>query len=218
MEADHWHQRWQEGRIGFHTGQPNRWLQQFYSSLGLQPEDSIFLPLCGKAVDLVWLAEQGHLTIGVELSPIAIEDFFREQGLAATRSGDGPFIRHQSGKISLLEGDFFDLTTQQLGEIKLLFDRAALVALPAEMRQCYVQHLATLLRPNTTILLVTTDYPQAEKQPPPFAVSDEEVYTLYGNDFEVEQLHSEDLSSGQDPLTERGVSSLTENIYRITRK
>ena len=218
MEADHWHQRWQEGRIGFHTGQPNRWLQQFYPSLGLKPEDKIFLPLCGKAVDLVWLAAQGHPALGIELSPIAIEDFFQEQELTATTSEEGPFIHHQSGKISLLEGDFFELTPLQLNGTNVLFDRAALVALPAEMRQRYVQHLSTLLSPGTTILLVTTDYPQEEKEPPPFAVSDEEVHTLYGEDFEVEHLHSEDLSSGQDPLSKRGVTALTENIYRITRK
>lgn len=218
MEASHWHARWEEGRIGFHTGKPNPWLERFHTELKLSPGGCILLPLCGKAVDLLWLAEQGYDVLGVELSEIALQQFLEEQQLSAQQHDLSPFKQWKSGSITLLQGDFFDLTTEHLNPCTALFDRAALVALPPEMRQRYVEHLATLLAPGSTILLVTTDYPQEEKTPPPFAVSDEEVQQLYQGAFEVERLHSEDLSTSQDPLSKRGVTTLSENIYRITKR
>lgn len=218
MEPDHWHARWQEGRIGFHSGEPNRWLVRYYAELNLSQDDTVFLPLCGKSVDLLWLANQGHAVLGIELSEIALQQFFDEQQLEPSRQSAPPFTQWSSDPIKLLQGDFFDLSAEQLAPCRAVFDRAALVALPPEMRQRYVASLAQLLTPGTTILLVTTDYPQQEKTPPPFAVSDEEVRRLYREAFEVEQLHSEDLSTGQDPLSRRGVTSLVENIYRITRR
>ncbi|MBT3197273.1 MAG: thiopurine S-methyltransferase [Gammaproteobacteria bacterium] len=218
MEPDHWHQRWQEGRIGFHQAQPNRWLQQFYPDLLLKQGEPLLLPLCGKTVDLTWLAEQGHPVVGVELSAIAIADFFHEQQLSAKRSQQPPFIRWESNLITLLEGDFFHLTRDDLPPTPVVFDRAALVALPAEMRQRYVTHLTTLLPAGSRILLVTTDYPQEQKIPPPFALSDEEVHTLYGDHFDIQRLHTETLTMGQDPLSKRGVTSLVERIYKITRR
>ena len=218
MEPDHWHQRWQEGRIGFHQAQPNRWLQQFYPDLLLKQGEPLLLPLCGKTVDLTWLAEQGHPVVGVELSAIAIADFFHEQQLSAKRSQQPPFIRWESNLITLLEGVFFHLTRDDLPPTPVVFDRAALVALPAEMRQRYVTHLTTLLPAGSRILLVTTDYPQEQKIPPPFALSDEEVHTLYGDHFDIQRLHTETLTMGQDPLSKRGVTSLVERIYKITRR
>ena len=119
--------------------------------------------------------------------------------------------------MAVLEGNFFDLSAEQVAHCGALFDRAALVALPPEMRQRYVQHLGQILKSGTTILLVVTDYPQQEQRPPPFAVNEEEVQRLYQDQFEVERLHSEDLSSAQDPLSKRGVTTLVEHIYRITK-
>ncbi len=218
MEPDHWHLRWQEGRIGFHTGKPSPWLERFYPELDLKPGEEIFLPLCGKTVDIVWLAQHNHPVLGIELSKIALRDFFNEQQLETEPSTQPPFTVWKSDPITLLEGDFFDLDNEATASCKAVFDRAALVALPAEMRQRYVSHLATLLQPGTPILLVTTDYPQEEKRPPPFALSDEEVHRLYQTDFKVKRLHSENLSDSQDPLSKRGVSSLVENIYLITKR
>ncbi len=218
MEPDHWHARWQEGRIGFHTGKPNPWLERFYSQLGLNPDDQILLPLCGKAVDLVWLAEQGQSVLGVELSHLALQQFFQEQQLDAIQQTIPPYTHWESGPITLLEGDFFNLTPKLTRHCKALFDRAALVALPQEMRKRYVQLLTTLLSAGTRILLVVTEYPQQQKNPPPFAVSDEEVKQLYQEAFTIEHLHTEDLSSSQDPLSKRGVTSLLEHIYLITRR
>lgn len=218
MEAEHWHSRWEEGRIGFHTGKPNPWLERFYSTLKLNPGDSVLLPLCGKAVDLVWLAERGHPVTGIELSKIALEQFFEEQALESTSTTTPPFTTWKSGAITLLEGDFFDLQPETIEGCHTLFDRAALVALPEAMRRQYVAHLETLLPSGSRILLVVTDYPQEEKTPPPFAVSDEEVQQLYGKQFSIERLHSENLSASQDPLSQRGVTSLVENIYLITKQ
>lgn len=218
METEHWISRWKDGRTGFHQQAPNRWLQQFYPHLRLSQGETVFLPLCGKSLDLVWLVEAGFSVLGIELSPIAVRDFFEEQGLTPTCVTQPPFNHCQSGRITLLEGDFFDLTPEQLDECSALFDRAALVALPPEMRQQYVGHLSRLLTSGSRILLVTTDFPQEQKSPPPFAVSDEEVHALYEGNFKVTLLHTEDLSHTCDPLSERGVTSLIERVYLLIKR
>ena len=40
-----------------------------------------FLPLCGKAGDLVYLYNEGHTVTGVEGVPFVVEQFFRENNL-----------------------------------------------------------------------------------------------------------------------------------------
>ncbi len=218
MEAEQWISRWEDGRTGFHQEAPNRWLQQFCPQLELAQGETVFLPLCGKSLDLVWLAEAGFPVLGVELSPIAVRHFFEEQGVTPTCVTEPPFNRCHSGNITLLEGDFFDLVPSQLRGCSALFDRAALVALPPEMRQRYVAHLSRLLTSGSRILLVTTDFPQEQKSPPPFAVTDEEVHALYERNFEVTLLHTEDLDHTGDPLTRRGVTSLVERVYLMVRR
>lgn len=166
-----WLQRWQSGQIGFHEGRPNLHLERWASVLG--EGTSVLVPLCGKAVDLAYLARRGHAVTGVELSGLAAEAFFAEQGLVPERSREGPYLRRTAGGVSILEGDVFALT----GEWDAAWDRAALIALPPEVRARY----AALLRARVRgpILLVTFVYDQGRRDGPPFSVDDEEVRRLY---------------------------------------
>ena len=222
VEHQHWIDRWEDGRIGFHQDKINPWLEKFLPNLFPQSEPQqdkkILLPLCGKSLDLVWLAEKGFTSIGVELSSIATNAFFEEQNLTPTISSIGDFKKFQNSRITILEGDFFQLASNTLGECKAVFDRAALVALPDEMRKLYAEHLTNLISQGGKILLVTTEFPQQQKTPPPFSVSQKEVESLYQKHCDIELLHSEDLSATRDPLTERGVTSLVEKIYLLTKR
>lgn len=217
MEADFWHQRWREQRIGFHQPGVNEWLEEYWAQLGLPAGSRVFVPLCGKSLDMLWLAKQGHEVLGVELSPLALSAFCEENGLQAQRQEEERFVRHYTRSIHLLEGDFFHLRPEDLEGVEAAWDRAALVALPGSMRGEYVQQMAHLLAPGTQVLLITMEYPEGEMEGPPFSVSAEEVRARFGRDFSVELLHGLDMLAHNPSLRERGLSRLVERAWQLRR-
>lgn len=168
MDPSFWHHRWQENRIGFHQNQINFHLERFWPQLNVPSGERVFVPLCGKSLDMLWLASQGYRVFGVELSPIAVSDFFRENGLTPKVEKSGAFERYRYGEIEILCGDFFNLETSHLKDVRGVYDRASLIALPSEMRFEYAGHLRRILPGRPPILLITLDYPKEARQGPPF--------------------------------------------------
>ena len=217
MKAEFWHDRWENNLIGFHLDEVNPYLKQFWNLLDLKPGAKIFVPLCGKSIDLLWLAEQGCSVIGVELSPLAVEAFFTENSLEADRRKEGDFEVWQSGNITIYCGDFFSMTQEMLGDIDAVYDRASLVALPTGMRQDYAQKL-TALCPAAPRLLVALEYEQSQMDGPPFSVSEAEITALYGDDFEIKPLLRQDMLGANEKFRTRGLDYLEETIYLLTKK
>lgn len=217
MDPQFWHERWQQNQIGFHQPAVNDHLQRFYPALKLAPGAGVFVPLAGKSLDMAWLRSQGHPVIGVELSPIAVQAFFAENGLSAQPGRDGAFDVCEAEGVRLLCGDFFDLTPAQLAGVSAVYDRAALIALPAEMRARYVDHLVCVLPPDTSILLVTLEYPADDMQGPPFSVGEAEVHALYAPRFEVRLLAVVDRLPAEPRFREKGVRRLEEKVYLLRR-
>lgn len=145
MEPAFWQQRWADNQIGFHQAQVNPYLQTYWPQLQLAPGSRVLVPLCGKSLDLAWLAGQGHRVLGVELSRRAVEDFFREHGLEAEVRQQGAFEVWRSGDVQLWCGDFFALRAEDVADCVGLYDRAAVIALPVQMRARYMQLLSGLL-------------------------------------------------------------------------
>jgi len=218
MTPEFWHQRWQRGEIGWHSNEINRHLAEHWPRLGAPPGSRVFVPLCGKSLDLLWLAAQGHRVLGVEISPLAIDDFVVENGLDATRSQQPPFERVGADEIELLVGDFFDLTPALVPGIGAVYDRASLIALPPDMRPRYAARLAELVPAGCPSLLITLDYDQAQMNGPPFAVSAPEVQTLFGDAFDIEALAAVDVLAEQPRFRERGVDRMTEQVFRLRRR
>lgn len=214
MEPEFWHQRWASNQIGFHEGQVNAYLVRHYAQLGLAPGETVFVPLCGKSVDLRWLADQGAHVVGVELSPIAVESFFAEQGLTPRTSKEGAFAVWESGPIRLLCGDYFALAPADLAGVHALYDRAALIALPHERRADYVTHLDRLLPGARRTLLVTLEYPQEQMQGPPFSVAEREVHSLFAG-ARIERLGIHDVLADNPRFREKGLTRLLECAYRL---
>ncbi len=181
MEADFWHKRWQKNQIGFHRNKPHRALKKHWKRLGLVQGERVFVPLCGKSLDLVWLAKQGHHVIGIELSEIAACDFFAEQNLEPKARKTKLMDTLSHNNITIHIGDYFNLTQEQMKDIKAVYDRAALIALPDELRQDYVNHQKNLLKPGTQILLITLEFDQSKKPGPPFSIQQNMVEQLYAN-------------------------------------
>jgi len=215
MEKDFWLERWERSEIGFHQDEFNPHLHQYWQDLHLARNSVIFVPLCGKSRDLLFLRKQGHQVLGVELSDIAVEAFFKENGCAPQHHSEGKFDSCEADGIRILCGDFFDLTRDDLTNVTAVYDRASLVALPTEMRERYSRQLVGILPPATQILLITFDYPQPEMQGPPFSVSQVEVESLYSQHAEVRMLAKLDVLAQNPRFLERGLSSLRENIFLL---
>lgn len=218
MEHDFWHARWRDNQIGFHREDINPALLKYLDHLQLADGDRVFVPLCGKSLDLAWLQQQGLRVLGVELSPIAAATFFKEQGLDASVSTVDGFESHRSGDIEILCGDFFALKKENLEEVRAVYDRAAMIALPPEMRRSYAAKMSDLLAPGSRLLLVTMEYPQEQMGGPPFAVMEQEVRDLYGNHFGITVLESEDLLAREPGFRERGLTRLVGKTYLLERK
>jgi thiopurine S-methyltransferase len=217
MKPEFWQRRWAANQIGFHLPDVNPCLQRHWPSLELKSSDHVLVPLCGKSLDLAWLAGQGFNVMGVELSQKAIEDFFSEQQQTATITQRGPFKVFSAQSIELWCGDFFALTAADVAECVGLYDRAALIALPPEMRQRYTMHLAQILPRVCQGLLITLDYEQTQIDGPPFSVADAEVQQLLATDWQVETLETCDVLSVSGRFVSAGATRLDERAYRLRR-
>jgi thiopurine S-methyltransferase len=218
MEKEFWLQRWEHGEIGFHQDEVNPYLQQHWQELFPQRRDRVFVPLCGKSRDMLWLRQRGHAVLGVELSAIAVKAFFEENGYVPQHDSHAAFDQCAADDIHILCGDFFDLGKDDLAGVRLVYDRASLVALPPEMRARYANHLLQLLPSGTQILLLTFDYPQLLMSGPPFAVSHAEVESLYAGHADIKLLAEHDVLAQNPRFQARGLDRLQESIFLLTLK
>ena len=204
MEPQFWHDRWERREIGFHMAKPHVALERHWNSLALPPDARVFVPLAGKSLDLIWLARHQHAVVGIELSQLAVREFFEEHP--------------EARGIDLRCGDLFELTPTTLGAIDAIFDRASLVALPPAMRADYAAQLTRLSPPGTQTLLVTMEYDQRQMRGPPHAVMPDEVHALYGATHEITVL--DELTALEDfpRMSARGVTHLAERVYRLRRR
>ena len=215
MEPEFWHKRWSSNQIGFHLPEVNPYLQRFWPQLGLARGSRVLVPLCGKSLDLLWLADQGYAVLGVELSEKAVTDFFLEHELEPRVSEEGGFKVFRAGDIEIRCGDFFALTSGDVADCAALYDRAALIALPVPMRERYAAHLQRIL-PSGVGLLITLDYNQDEMPGPPFSVGDDEVRRLLGEGWRLEVLQEQDVLGESWKFLQAGVTRLDERVYRIS--
>lgn len=218
MDEGFWQRRWARNEIGFHQGEVNPYLRRHWQALSAASGSRVLVPLCGKSLDMQWLTEQGYAVLGVELSERAVEAFFSERGLVPDVSEHGAFKVYRAGSLEIRCGDFFALSRDDVAGCQLFYDRAALIALPLEMRERYTAHLAHILAPGCRGLLVTIDYEQALMDGPPFAVSEAEVRQLLSAGWQIEVLERSDVLNDNQKFLQRGVSRLEELSFRVERR
>ena len=210
MESTFWHQRWENNQIAFHETEGNRFLIKHFDQLSLTGRSRIFLPLCGKTRDLHFLMSKGCHVIGVELSEIAIQQLFVELDIKPQIDSIAEFRHYHAPGIDIFVGDFFALTSVLIGKIDAVFDRAALVALPTEMRIHYCQHLIKITEKSPQ-LLITFEYQQDLMPGPPFSIVTDEVKQHYQSDYQLSLLESDYFPGGI-----KGVKSVKENVWLLT--
>lgn len=201
MEHSFWHKKWEQGEIGFHERKPNPALVTYLDTLKLPKGARIFLPLCGKTTDIAWLVSQGYRVVGAELSPLAVQDLFATLELDPKIAIQGSLTLYSAPDIDIWLGDIFDLTAPMLGSVDAIYDRAALVALPIEMRKRYTSHLLALTEGSSQLLL-TFEYDQNQLDGPPFSVTGQEVQQHYFDDYHIVQLAKEPIPGGIKPNVE----------------
>lgn len=179
MERNFWLERWATNQIGFHEGQANALLVAHIDALALPRGGRVFVPLCGKTRDIAWLLSRGHRVAGAELSALAVQHLFDDLGIEPEITEQGPLVRYSAEGVDIFVGDIFDLTRDSLGAVDAVFDRAAYVALPDDMRPRYAGHLTTLAQ-RVPHLLIAFDYDQSIMPGPPFSIPDGEVERHYG--------------------------------------
>jgi thiopurine S-methyltransferase len=211
---------WRKNQTDFHQMAVNPLLAGFWASLLLSKPSRIFVPLCGKSLDLLWLARQGNEVVGVELSPVAVKAFFTENGLAPRKSKQGKFTVWEDGRLKILCGDFFSLELADLGEIDVVYDRAALTALPESIRKQYVAQMRAIVPVSCRIFLLTVeDWMPAQETPLLQASGDEvdaEIKMLYGKHFLIDTAHKE--VAWESDLASPGDSAIAvlHKVYRLT--
>ncbi|WP_286235238.1 hypothetical protein [Thalassotalea sediminis] len=226
MDANFWHKCWQRNTIGFHQVEFHPWLEQLILPELLTSNDTanaidsddackrVFVPLSGKSDDMLWFANYGEV-VGAELSRIACRDFFKEQGLDIQAQVHDEFNVYQHENISLWQGDFFNLTCEDVGDFHWIYDRAALVALPEEMQQRYVKHLQTFIKPITKLFLLTVEFPANEMSGPPFSINETAVKALFNN-YNVNCLAVKAIPDKRFAQRVFNVSQFVEKLYVIT--
>lgn len=209
MEANFWHDRWQDNRIGFHEAKPNELLTNNFARLNLAQGECIFIPLCGKTLDMAWFLSQGYKVVGAELSQIAIEQLFDELGVEPQITNVGNLKRYSHTNIDIYVGDIFDLTQETVGQIDAIYDRAAMVALPAEIRIQYAKHLIDITS-NAKQMLICFDYNQSIGRGPPFSVNADEINQHYNQNYRITHLENTTV----EPVT-AAISVAVENIWLL---
>lgn len=210
-----WLRLWRnQGQASFHQNSVNPLLIQFWPSLNLAPHSRIFVPLCGKSLDILWLADQGHQVIGVELSPIAVKAFFDDNNLTPTKTKIGKFTYWKHGRITILCGDYFALSKEMLGNIDIAYDRAALTALPEDIRKLYVKKIKQIIPNYAVIFLLTVediDTVDAEA-----AYIDQEITSLYSARYEIELLHAHHTLESNPEVPQQPPQQIQYKVYKLT--
>ena len=218
MEPAFWLERWREARTGFHQDAPTPLLLKHWPAVGAEPASRVFVPLAGKSLDMAWFASQGYRVLGAELSPLAVAQFFESQGVEPSMEATADGVHHLAGPIELVQGDVFALGADAIAGCMAVFDRAAIIALPPEMRKRYVREVYGKLPAGCRGLLITLEYPQQEKGGPPFSVAEDEVRALFDGEWVVTLLERRDILEQQLNFQAEGVTALETVVYRLERR
>ena len=214
MESSFWHKCWERNALGFHQQQVHPFLIEHFTSMCLSSDKHVFVPLCGKTLDMAYLAQFIRVT-GNELSEIACRDFFLDNGFEYQQQHIGDFTQYSCAQLSLLQGDFFGLSTGLIGNVDWIYDRAGLIALPVSMQQKYVEHLKTFFSVCTRLFLVTLEFPSKQIKGPPFAITADDVEKLFSG-FKVTCVATNELEDKQFAQRSLDVDYLQEKLYIIS--
>lgn len=181
MNIDFWHKLWEKNEIGWHNEEVNKLFLKNFPQLALKKNSRVFIPLCGKTVDIEWLLDNDYSVVGIELNENAIKELFNYLKLNPTIKTVGPLTLYSAKNIDIFVGDIFELEKSTLGKVDTIYDRGAIVALPTEMRKKYTSLLVDITE-NAPQLIISYEYDQKLMEGPPFSVKESQLKDYY-NDY-----------------------------------
>lgn len=214
MDKEFWLEAWAVGRTRFHKQTTNQLLLNY--GRVLEKAEVVFVPLCGKTLDMIYLLSQGKKVIGVELSELAVESFFQENDLQFSKEIYKNFQRYSIDNLTIYCGNLFDLSVDELGAVDGLYDRASLVALPKAMRASYTSFIKANCPKLKTMLLGSFEYDQTKAEGPPFSVSEEEIRQAYEDQFSVELLEREITEDKNPRFEDKGIEAFYHTAYALS--
>lgn len=212
MNPEFWHDRWTQREIGFNQSKPNPLLVKHFHSLNIRKGKRVFVPLTGKTIDVAWLLSQGFSVVGVELSETAVQELFEELSVNPKVTEIKDFKIYSADSIYIFVGDFFKLTIKLIGDIDAVYDRAALVALPEEMRKEYSSRLLEITK-EAPQLLIVFEFDEKIASGPPFSITEKEIHQHYGTSYFVHLLENVDMPGGL-----KGQVKASENVWLLGSK
>ena len=214
MNNSFWQKCWERNLLGFHQHDVHPFLAEYFDKRLLATDRHVFVPLCGKTLDMAYLAKLMQVT-GNELSDIACRDFFIGNNIAYQKHNVGEFEKYTCQQLTLLQGDFFKLSANAIDRIDWIYDRAALIALPTTMQQQYVNHLKTFFSSQTRLFLVTVEFPIEQLIGPPCAITETDVKSLFSG-FKIECIATHEIKDKQFAQRKLDVDYLLEKLYIIS--
>ncbi|MEE9330984.1 MAG: thiopurine S-methyltransferase [Methylophilaceae bacterium] len=211
MEAEFWHKRWTDNVIGFHLNEANPLLVAHVNALALKAGSRVFIPLCGKTLDIAWLLSKGYAVAGVELSALAVGQLFEQLAITPTKTELGELTLYSADNIDIFVGDIFQLSKEILGAVDAIYDRASFVALPLAMRHRYTQHLIEITS-SASQLLISFEYDQTLVDGPPFSISNQEINQHYQRAYDITLLANEEVEGGL-----KGEFDAVENVWLLKK-
>lgn len=219
MDPKFWLETWEENEIRFHQDDTEPRLKRYFADI---KPGRIFVPLCGKSLDMLWLIKKGWEVIGVELSPIASEAFFKENQIPCEKQKVGPFDVYVGKNIKIFCGDLFELKPEYIGSLSAVYDRACIIALPPEMRKKYAAHLKSILSLSQfdefRWLLLSMEYPQQLAEPPPHSVERAELDSLFLVEFKIQELERAVQSQGRKGNPKFDNVAVLDTAYFLTNR
>jgi thiopurine S-methyltransferase len=218
VEREFWLERWRANEIGFHRTDFNPLLVEYWEGLGITRSSSVFVPMCGKSLDMRYLESLGHHVYGVELAEEAVLAYFEEGSEEAERKPGHYLVRYDGARSTIYCGDFFDLATTDIIGTRAVYDRGSLIALPPLAREKYADHLQRIIPEHAHVLLLTLEYDQDKVAGPPFSVTEAEVSRLFSDRCRFECIGSIQTSELPPKFEAAGVESVREAVYHLVKE
>jgi len=217
MDREFWLERWQTNQIGFHRTDANPLLVKYWSELGITKGSGVFVPMCGKSLDMRYLESIGHTVFGVDFSETAVLAYFEEGGETPAQTTNFYMTRYEGAHTVVYCGDFFDIHTPDILGIRAVYDRGSLIALPPSTREKYVDHLLRIVPEHAHILLLTLEYDQTRVAGPPFSVAGDEVEALFSPRCRLDCIGSVETTELPPKFSDAGIESVHEAVYHIIK-
>lgn len=209
MDETFWHERWKNNEIPFHESEANKHLVNNFDKLQINEKSRIFIPLCGKTLDIGWLLSRRYRVVGAELSEFAINELFKQLEVKPIIKDTGSLKCYSAPNIDIFVGNIFELTIEYIGPVDAIYDRGAYVALPKEIRSKYSQHMKNITK-NAPQLLIAYEYNQDLMKGPPFSIPPTELEINYNDTYKITNLNSQDVEGGL-----KGICAAKENVWLL---